>query len=147
MAIDSVCGMNVDSSNPAATTQYQGKTYYFCNSACQAEFEKAPENYLGTSENQSGSEACPLPEAEAQHNNERTSDPDRRPDSGKSAKVSLSLSGMSCASCARTIEKALNKQTGVIEALVNFPAAQARVVYDPESLSTAELASAVSGAR
>lgn len=46
MAIDPVCGMEVEESKAAATYEYQGKTYYFCAPGCKASFEKDPEKYL-----------------------------------------------------------------------------------------------------
>jgi YHS domain-containing protein len=39
MAKDPVCGMNVDEANPAATAEYEGKTYYFCAPGCKTAFE------------------------------------------------------------------------------------------------------------
>lgn len=46
MAIDPVCGMEVDEQSPAATSEYQGKKYYFCAPGCKAAFDKEPEKYL-----------------------------------------------------------------------------------------------------
>jgi YHS domain-containing protein len=46
MAIDPVCGMEVDERSPAATYEYKGQTYYFCAPGCKAAFEKDPEKYL-----------------------------------------------------------------------------------------------------
>ena len=46
MAIDPVCGMEVDEMSPAATYEYKGQTYYFCAPGCKAAFEKDPEKYL-----------------------------------------------------------------------------------------------------
>lgn len=46
MAIDPVCGMQVDEKNAAATYEYQGETYYFCAPGCKTAFEKEPEKYL-----------------------------------------------------------------------------------------------------
>ena len=46
MAIDPVCGMDVD---PATATQkagYKGRTYYFCAPGCRKAFEAEPEKYL-----------------------------------------------------------------------------------------------------
>ena len=43
MAKDSVCGMDLDEKNAAATAEYKGKAFY-CN-ACKAKFDKAPEQY------------------------------------------------------------------------------------------------------
>jgi YHS domain-containing protein len=42
MAKDPVCGMTVDEKKAAATASYQGKTYYFCSTACKVTFERAP---------------------------------------------------------------------------------------------------------
>jgi YHS domain-containing protein len=47
MAIDPVCGMEVDPQSAAATYEYKGQTYYFCSSGCKASFEQDPEKYLG----------------------------------------------------------------------------------------------------
>ncbi|KAA3616819.1 MAG: YHS domain-containing protein [Calditrichaeota bacterium] len=47
MAKDLVCGMQVDKKTPAATSEYKGKTYYFCSQDCKKAFEKNPEKYLG----------------------------------------------------------------------------------------------------
>ena len=49
MAIDPVCKMEVKETQAAATTTYQGKTYYFCAPGCKRAFEKEPEKYLDKS--------------------------------------------------------------------------------------------------
>lgn len=54
MAIDPVCGMQVDEKTAAATYEYKGKTYYFCAPGCKASFEKDPEKYLKGQERQEG---------------------------------------------------------------------------------------------
>jgi Cu+-exporting ATPase len=46
-------------------------------------------------------------------------------------KIILPIKGMSCASCAATIEKALSKLHGVSRADVNFATEKATVVFDP----------------
>ena len=46
MAIDPVCGMQVDEHSAAATYEYKGKTYYFCAPGCKEDFVKDPEKYL-----------------------------------------------------------------------------------------------------
>jgi YHS domain-containing protein len=45
MAKDPVCEMEVEEKKAAATSTYQGKTYYFCAEACKRAFEKNPEMY------------------------------------------------------------------------------------------------------
>lgn len=47
MAKDPVCNMEVDEKKAAATSVYQGKTYYFCARGCKVSFDKNPEKYLG----------------------------------------------------------------------------------------------------
>jgi Cu+-exporting ATPase len=47
VAIDPVCGMKVDPAKAAATTEFEGNTYYFCGKGCAAKFHADPEKYLG----------------------------------------------------------------------------------------------------
>ena len=47
MAIDPVCGMQVDEKSAAGTDVYEGKTYYFCSPGCKTAFQKVPEKYAG----------------------------------------------------------------------------------------------------
>lgn len=42
---DPVCGMSIKESDAAATTEYEGRTYFFCTSACKEFFEKDPDRY------------------------------------------------------------------------------------------------------
>nr|BBH92703.1 copper-translocating P-type ATPase [Thermogemmatispora argillosa] len=53
------------------------------------------------------------------------------------ASVTLALEGMSCASCARRIERGLQRLPGVKEASVNFATEKATVLYDPGQVSPA----------
>lgn len=46
MAIDPVCKMNVDEKKAVATSDYKGKTYYFCAKVCKEKFDKEPEKYI-----------------------------------------------------------------------------------------------------
>ncbi len=60
-------------------------------------------------------------------------------------KAILQLEGMTCSSCAQTIEKALNKAKGVHKAQVNFAAEKAYVEYDPSTINENKLAEVVRG--
>ncbi|HWR92962.1 MAG TPA: copper ion binding protein, partial [Desulfobacterales bacterium] len=52
------------------------------------------------------------------------------------ARVDLGLTGMSCANCAATIERTLNKKVpGVVQAAVNFASERAAVEYLPAAVS------------
>ncbi|GAF93519.1 unnamed protein product [marine sediment metagenome] len=52
MAIDPVCKMEVKESEAAATSEYQGKKYYFCAAGCKKAFDQDPEKYLAGEEGQ-----------------------------------------------------------------------------------------------
>jgi len=61
MEIDPVCKMKVDPEKAAATSVYQGKTYYFCARGCKIAFDRDPEKYLKNSEEKkSPSSSSPL---------------------------------------------------------------------------------------
>jgi Cu+-exporting ATPase len=46
MAIDPVCGMEVNPAEAKWTYEYKGITYYFCGKGCMLEFKDDPEKYL-----------------------------------------------------------------------------------------------------
>jgi P-type Cu+ transporter len=60
--------------------------------------------------------------------------------------VDLPITGMTCASCVRRVEKALQKVPGVEAASVNLATEQATVSYDPAQASAAQIQSAVENA-
>ena len=43
MAIDPVCKMQVEETKAAGTSEYDGKTYYFCAAVCKRKFDADPE--------------------------------------------------------------------------------------------------------
>lgn len=59
-------------------------------------------------------------------------------------KVMLKIEGMACASCAQTIEKALNRTEGVKDANVNVATEKATIKYDPHVLTVHQLEKVVS---
>lgn len=61
-------------------------------------------------------------------------------------KISLSISGMHCASCARIIEQTLEKAPGVNEARVNFAAEKASIMFDENTTETGALVDVIAGA-
>ncbi len=54
MAIDPVCGMEVDDQTTQDRATYEGRTYYFCSADCRDEFQASPEDYLGGEEKMTG---------------------------------------------------------------------------------------------
>ena len=61
----------------------------------------------------------------------------------RTREISLKIAGMSCASCAATIEKALKRLEGVKSAHVNFATERATIEYDPSTVSILDLRKAV----
>ncbi len=45
MAMDPVCGMDVDEKTAPAKTTYQGQIYYFCSESCKEDFLEDPERF------------------------------------------------------------------------------------------------------
>jgi YHS domain-containing protein len=43
---DPVCNMMIDPAKAAATSEYNGKTYYFCAKVCKTKFDANPSNYV-----------------------------------------------------------------------------------------------------
>lgn len=54
-------------------------------------------------------------------------------------KIKLNIMGMTCASCANTIDKTLNRLEGVIEASINLAQDQAMITYDEQILDEESL--------
>ena len=43
---DPVCGMQIEESEAAGSSDYQGTTYYFCSEMCRSKFKQDPEQYV-----------------------------------------------------------------------------------------------------
>jgi P-type Cu+ transporter len=59
------------------------------------------------------------------------------------ARIDIPVTGMTCASCVRRVERTLSKKEGVAEASVNFAAERASVTYDQAATSPEELIGAI----
>ena len=59
------------------------------------------------------------------------------------ANLELPISGMTCANCANTIQRRLNKTDGVLEASVNYANEKAVIRYVPGAVTRSELVAAV----
>lgn len=58
-------------------------------------------------------------------------------------RITLAVSGMSCASCQAHVQNALRKQPGVVDANVNLMTHQATVAYDPQRSDPSGLIAAI----
>jgi YHS domain-containing protein len=45
MEKDPVCGMNIDPAKAAGSSNYEGKTIFFCNPGCKRKFDANPSQY------------------------------------------------------------------------------------------------------
>jgi len=61
----------------------------------------------------------------------------------QSGTVQLTVKGMTCNNCARSVERKLSSTPGVTKATVDLQAGQARVEYDAEQVKPDALANAV----
>ena len=126
---DPVCGMAVDEKQAAATSEYKGKTHYFCAESCKQRFDQSPEKFLTGSTDQ---HTAPAGEKTVQ----RT-----KKEGGH--RIIIPIRGMSCASCAVNIEKGLSQVEGVTDANVNFATEKATVTFDPAHVAIGDLTKTV----
>ncbi|WP_026892066.1 heavy metal translocating P-type ATPase [Lacrimispora aerotolerans] len=59
------------------------------------------------------------------------------------AKVTIPVGGMTCAACARRVEKAIGKLEGIDETSVNFATEKATVTYDPQTVRLSAIRGAI----
>lgn len=61
----------------------------------------------------------------------------------KNIQITLDVTGMSCAVCAGTVERGLNKVEGIYEANVNFALGKATVRYNPQQVNIHKIISVI----
>jgi Cu+-exporting ATPase len=115
MPKDPVCGMQVDGSK-ALKLEKDGRLYFFCSKNCQNKF-------LGKEEKR--------PETQA------------KPGTPSKNKAIINITGMHCSSCVATIEDALKKTPGVLNAKVNFASEKAYIEYEPSKTTLSKLHQAI----
>lgn len=57
----------------------------------------------------------------------------------KQNQLNVSIRGMTCDGCARSIDKALSEKQGISEKAVSYPEGKAKITYDSEAISKEEL--------
>ncbi|MEJ5299082.1 MAG: cation transporter, partial [Armatimonadota bacterium] len=138
MALDPVCGMEVDPESAAASSRVGAQVFYFCSDSCKRQFD-ASQSPSGPSNRPLNSRPLELLEMA----------PVRRqacrqaPVAAETATATLNISGMHCASCVGRVEKALSGVPGVVRAAVDLTTRSASVAYDPSAASPEDLAAAV----
>ncbi len=134
MARDVVCGMEINEETAAGTSEYQGKTYYFCNVACKKEFDRNPPRYASQE---------PLEHHAVQVHHAHDVPPSVRLNVGESQRVTLPIQGLSCASCVDRIQTNLVKLEGVVNASVNLATETASIEYLPDKVGVEAFKSTV----
>jgi len=127
MAKDLICGMEVKKDEAAVSSLYMGKKYYFCSPECQTKFEENPEKYLKHEVNKDNEVDL------GSQNSQDKSPPElEKKDGVMSERIDLPIVGMSCASCASTIQRNLSHLKGVEKANVNFANSKATLFFQPQ---------------
>jgi P-type Cu+ transporter len=125
--MDPICRMEIDSDQAVGKTEHNGQTFYFCSEACQKQFQKNPEHYIQGKDKKEAARLTGYKDSDLLHQD-------------------IPIVGMSCASCAITVEKSLKDVKGVQSALVNFANQKAHVVYDTHQIKSPILVNAVESA-
>jgi Cu+-exporting ATPase len=133
MPLDPVCGMEVEKEGAAGSSTYKGETYYFCSLHCKEEFDKNPDKYL--KEKSTSVTKMDMKESPPKDESKGT----------KGERVDLPITGMSCASCAQTIQKGLSELQGVNKASVNLATSKATIFYDPKRVGVNSFISSIRG--
>ncbi len=139
---DPVCKMKVIEGREAGKWDYKGETFYFCNQKCLQRFMSEPERFL---QGQSPKDEGLVAEGEARTAKDERPKPvlPEKPVLGRTHTVTLSVGGMTCASCVATVENALRRLPGVKTATVNFATEKAIVEFDPKLTPVTALEQAV----
>jgi len=116
MTKDPICGMEVDPKTAKFKAVKSGKEYYFCSQNCKDKFEGKKEK-----------------------------SPEIKLSKGKE-KVTIPITGMTCVSCAKTIENSIKKVNGVSLANINFAAEKALVEFDSSLAKKQDLEKAIEDA-
>ncbi len=139
MVRDPVCGMMINEDQAAAKSRYDGKDYFFCAQICKEKFDAEPENYL--LENPAGQASATVLHARA-----KNAESANNGGAASDTELEVSIQGMTCASCAAHVEKALKGLESVADAHVNLASEKARVIWANQNVDAAQLIQAVRAA-
>jgi Cu+-exporting ATPase len=129
MVKDLVCGMEIKEREAAATSLYKGKPYYFCSKTCKKKFDGTPEKYIESEEKEKGESSSEDDDSQSEIEKKSSGE---KVDKAKSERIDIPIVGMSCASCASTIQRGLTGINGVEKANVNFANSKATVFFQPQ---------------
>ena len=144
MPIDVICGMEVKATEAAGVSEYKKKKYYFCSPVCKQKFDQNPEFYL-KSENADLDSTIEQPTNEQALLRSKVRSPNGPIENPEvpNKRIDLPVLGMTCASCAATIQKDLSGLPGIDNANVNFANSNATVFYQPRLVQVKDLVSSI----
>jgi Cu+-exporting ATPase len=121
--------MEVDEASAAATEQYDGTTYFFCNLRCNERFKQSPEKYvtgkaMAQMDQETGRKGIDMPVLKQGTQMQR---------------LDIPISGMHCAACVSRVQEGLSTPKGVLEADVNLVTEKASVMFDPNQVHARDL--------
>ncbi len=145
MPIDPVCGMTVDEKTAPASAVYNGTMYYFCAPGCKRTFEKDPEAVLKDEPKGMGHVPVQMVTMMPSRPKTQPAAAAKPATSIKPAVLTISIEGMSCASCVAKIEHGLGDMPGVTRASVNLATEKATVEYRPDEVQASAIAETISG--
>jgi Cu+-exporting ATPase len=131
MPTDPVCGMQVEKEKAAGSSTYQGEVYYFCSLQCKTKFDQNPDEYL----KEKSSPRLYMTMPDLKEKKERKEKEEER--------IDLPITGMSCASCAATVQRELSALKGVNRVSVNLATSKATVYYNPKLIAINDLISTI----
>ena len=146
-AIDPICKMTVNTETAAGKTIHDGEAYYFCSPGCKQKFDANLEQFAPAVSSKANSNFVQLGSKPVNVNVVQLA-----PSTIKSRIqveeeageiITLPITGMTCAACARHIEQKLQSTEGVNQAAVNFATARATVGYDAKTIDVQRLIEAV----
>jgi len=139
MAIDPICGMNVKEEKAAGVSEYKEKKYYFCSTGCKKKFEENPELYVKSDDGEESENH----DAEIEENPDEQIEDDDSTQGIKAERIDIPIVGMTCASCASTVQSGLAGLPGVNKASVNYATSKATVLYQPQKINVKDLVKSV----
>jgi len=105
-------------------------------------FKKNPEEYIKPEDGEKKGAKEGEKEEEGIESEEESKELDHESET-KSERIDLPIVGMSCASCAATIQKGLSGLKGVEQASVNFANSKATVLFQPQLVKASDFISSV----
>lgn len=137
MVRDPVCGMTIEKEQAAGFSNYNGDTFYFCSKPCKKQFDSDPEKFLQQEDT-----------TMEDHSAHKEDEPHTSGIKEKiqNNKITIEVTGMTCASCVSNIEQSLKDISNVTDAAVNLASGKAKVEYTGSRAPLHEIKNAVEAA-